>query len=365
MRVGINATFLTNRPSGAKNRFLKIYIPLIKKKKSISFTIFEPKNFSIKKIYKNIKNLTFVKTNISNNSKIQKIFYQYFYWRKIINKYKFDVFENFTFPIIKNNFGKTITTIHDLRYLYNFSRYVDKILFKFLISISLNKNDFIFVVSNTIKNELSNFFPKKKIITIFNCISNKKIEIKKSFKQRYKIKKKFILSVGHLEKRKNYLKLIESFKIFNKNNNYSYNLIIIGNDNGYKNIINDFIVNLNIENEVLIFSNIPDNQLFAAYRECDLFIFPSIYEGFGIPILEAIKLSSRICLSNIKVFKEITNNKANYFDPNSTISIVNAMNSLLKKNSKKNLKHLDIKRFYASNVVDKLNSFYKKKLKIA
>ena len=193
MRVGINATFLTNRPSGAKNRFLKIYIPLIKKKKSISFTIFEPKNFSIKKIYKNIKNLTFVKTNISNNSKIQKIFYQYFYWRKIINKYKFDVFENFTFPIIKNNFGKTITTIHDLRYLYNFSRYVDKILFKFLISISLNKNDFIFVVSNTIKNELSNFFPKKKLLQFLIVYQIKKLRLKKALNKDIKLKKNLFL----------------------------------------------------------------------------------------------------------------------------------------------------------------------------
>ena len=313
MRVGLNAIFLSSRPSGAKNRFLNIYIPLIKKIKSIDFVIFEPNNFSIKKKYKNIQNLTFVKTNISNNLKYSKILYEYFYWASILKKYKFDVFENFTFPIIKNKYGKTISTIHDLRYLHDFSTYLDKLIFKFALIFFLKKNDFIFTVSNSMKNEIKEFFPKKKIITVPNSILKRKVKIKKSFKKIYKIKKKYILSVGHLEKRKNYLKLIESFNIFNKNNKNAYNLIIIGNDNGFRNKIDKLIFKLDIRNDVLIFSGIPDKELYAAYKECDLFIFPSIYEGFGIPILEALRSNSKICLSNIEVFKEITKNNSNYF----------------------------------------------------
>jgi len=358
MRVGINATFLTARPSGAKNRFINIYIPFIKIAKHIKFVIFEPKNFSIKKNYKNIKNLTFVKTTISNEVRFAKIFYQYFYWQRILKKYKFDVFENFSFPTIKNSFGKTISTIHDLRFVQNFSSYFDRMLFKLTLCMSLNKNDFIFVVSNTIKNELSNFFPNKKIVTIFNSIPKRKIKIKIIFKKKFRIKKKYVLSVGHLEKRKNYLKLIESFKIFNKDHKNSYNLIIIGNDNGYKNIIDDLIIKLNIKNDVMIFSGITNEELFAAYKECDLFIFPSIYEGFGIPILEAISFSSRICLSNIDVFREIAKNKANYFDPKSLNSIVKTMNHALNK--KNVFKRFYIQRFSEQNVVDELNSFYKK-----
>ena len=65
IKIGLNATFLNNRASGAKQRFLNIYIPTIKKLNFIQFIIFEPKNFSLRKYFKKINNVIFVKTKIS------------------------------------------------------------------------------------------------------------------------------------------------------------------------------------------------------------------------------------------------------------------------------------------------------------
>ena len=84
-----------------------------------------------------------------------------------------------------------------------------------------------------------------------------------------------------------------------------------------------------MNNRVKIYSGLTDLEVYCAYKSCSLFIFPSLYEGFGIPILEAMNAKAPILLSEIDVFKEITENTLSYFNPNKTQSIQDAIQSIL------------------------------------
>ena len=160
---------------------------------------------------------------------------------------------------------------------------------------------------------------------------------------------KFIFTVGHFELRKNYLNLILSIK---KLKNLNIKLIIAGNANSKKEIIyKKNLQNIIFENKlnyrVKLLSNLSDDEIKILYKNCSLFIFPSTYEGFGIPVLEAMSFNKKIILSNIDPFKEIIKfNKKIFFDPSNPSDIarkikLNLKSSNINKNEyKKNLKFL-------------------------
>ena len=105
--------------------------------------------------------------------------------------------------------------------------------------------------------------------------------------------------------------------------------MIIGNNNGELNVVEELISSLSLSEKVKIYSGLTDLEVFCAYRSCSLFIFPSLYEGFGIPILEAMSAKIPIALSDLEVFKEITESHLTYFNPLDIQSIQASIKSLL------------------------------------
>ena len=90
---------------------------------------------------------------------------------------------------------------------------------------------------------------------------------------------------------------------------------------------------LDLNDHINFLSGLSDSEVLCAYKLCNLFVFPSLYEGFGIPILEAMAASRPIVLSDLPVFREITENKGVYFDPENIESIVNGVEQVLKSKS--------------------------------
>ena len=82
---------------------------------------------------------------------------------------------------------------------------------------------------------------------------------------------------------------------------------------------------LDLSDNVMILKNLPNWEVQSLYRLCSLFVFPSVYEGFGIPILEAMAAQRPMVLSDLPVFREITENQSIYFDPNKIESIADVI----------------------------------------
>ena len=129
-------------------------------------------------------------------------------------------------------------------------------------------------------------------------------------------------------------------------------------------MIKKLIKKLSLENDVVILSNLTDNQIIQAYKNAKLFIYPSLYEGFGIPIIEAMKYKTPLAASNLEVFKEITSKNCFYFNPNDFKSIYRvAINTLQDNKKRKKLQNFYVKRikiFENYKIAKEIKNFYKK-----
>ena len=128
--------------------------------------------------------------------------------------------------------------------------------------------------------------------------------------------------------------------------------------------IKNLIIKLRLSNNIKVFSNLNDFEVRCFYKLAKLFVFPSIYEGFGIPLLEAMASGLPMVLSNTEVFREITENKYSYFDHYDSLSIANRIKFiLLNKSIQKQMILYGKKRVnnFTLNVQRKtINNFYNK-----
>jgi glycosyltransferase involved in cell wall biosynthesis len=141
---------------------------------------------------------------------------------------------------------------------------------------------------------------------------------------KYDLPREYILAVGHLEKRKNYAKLIEAIALL-KQRKFDYPLVIIGNDSGELISLKKLISDMSLNDNILLLTDLSDDEVRCAYSSCALLAFPSVYEGFGIPILEAMVAGKPMVLSDLEIFREITQNQSVYFDERNVESIADAI----------------------------------------
>jgi len=370
MKYVLDISCLDELSSGAKQRFLNLYSLLINTNKKKEFLIIYTTFNDVKKIL-NYSNVSFIRNPFKQDSYLKKIIsiiFIYFYL-----KYKFKrikTVEYFTLPFFKIKKIKTIFTIHDVRRIFFAKYFFSRIFFKFFFKFFLNKTTNIIVVSKAIKNEMKEYFHKLKIVVIYNIIDNKFLQniAKKDIyiiKKKYNLPAKFILTVGHQEKRKNFLRLIESINILKKDNN-NIKLIIIGQKADETEKINRLIIKLNLSRNIKIFSNLNDFEVRCFYRLASLFVFPSIYEGFGVPLLEAMASNLPMVLSNTEVFREITQNKYSYFDQYDALSIANRIKFVLHNRAlqKKMIIYGKKRIVYFSSKVQskKINNLYNNKI---
>lgn len=322
--IGINATCFSNRPSGAKNRFVGFFRHIFNVNQDLSFVVYMPADCRLEKYFSKNQNVIFKRTPLKSTNPLQRFIFGLFYWYFELRRMNFDIFESFNLPLVKNPLGMSLLTIHDIRHIREFSWFK---FIKFIIhKRAIMQADSVITVSNSMRSEILEIFPETEITVIYNGINQ---SIKKDFDDQnhsiltqHKIEKPFILTVGHFEKRKNYANLLEAIKLYQKKYDSSLSLVIVGNDNGDLGRIRKKIKKLSMNNSVSILSGIGDTELVSLYSSAELFVFPSLYEGFGIPILESFQNECPIITSNINVFKEITENQILYFDPHSCEDIV-------------------------------------------
>ena len=198
----------------------------------------------------------------------------------------------------------------------------------------------IFCISENTKKDLINIYKinSKKIIVTPLGVDQKTYYVKN--------KEKYILFVGSRSKYKNLKNLFVAFSksFFLKKN---YKLIIFSEERPKKNEVN--LINKLKINENVLFKSGDDHELKKNFMKASLFVFPSKYEGFGLPILEAMRFGCPVACSNINVFKEVGGKSCFYFDPFKPKKIKNVLEKALKSSNSRNTKinegFLHIKKF--------------------
>jgi len=192
----------------------------------------------------------------------------------------------------------------------------------------------IIAISQSTKNDLVELFDidAKKIEVVHLATS---MEIDNDFKLEIELPKRYILFVGLRQGYKNFELFIEAVsQLLHKENDL---FIVCVGGSKFNHIEINLFNKLNIKDKVLQF-DLDDSSMSQFYNRALLFVFPSLYEGFGIPILESFACRCPLVCSNTSSLPEVAGNAAEYFDPSSKTSIYNAIeNVLLNENYRQEL----------------------------
>lgn len=216
-------------------------------------------------------------------------------------------------PLFVPKSKKLVVTIHDVAFITHpnsFSKFF-KVYYKLLMPSIVKRADKIITVSKYSKKEIEKYYPnaKGKIEVIY-------LGFGANFKEMNKIKKKNqLLYVGSMNERKNFIGVLKAFNLLDQK---GYKLLMIGNFFGNFNLdeesrllVDKAKQNPNIE----LLSSIDNNELAKIYNESKLFLFPSFYEGFGLPVLEAMTCGTPLICSDSSSLPEVGGDAVVYCDP--------------------------------------------------
>lgn len=210
----------------------------------------------------------------------------------------------------------TVVTIHDLSFFYYPDEFLKKDLYqlKNWTQYSIEKANKIIAVSKNTKKDVMNYYhiPKNKIEVIYNGFSDAIPPPLRGGISPHQ--KPYILYVGTIQPRKNLDTLITAFHLLLKEKS-DYSLVIAGKKGWLYEKIFDHVKILNLEDKIIFTGYISDEEKATLYENASLFVLPSLYEGFGIPILEAMNSGCPVISSLSSSLPEIGGDACLYFDP--------------------------------------------------
>lgn len=263
------------------------------------------------------------------------------YWRtfgisKDIRKNHIHIFHGLSGEIPRCLAGKgikKIVTIHDLIFLRypEFYKPVDRKIYESKFRYSCTYADKIIAISQQTKADIQHFFdvPEEKIQVIYQGCNQRfhsKVsdEAKMELKEKYQLPTNYLLYVGTIEERKNLLNLLKAMVI----GNIDTPLVVVGKSTPYRKRIEEYIHTNRIEN-VYFLSGVPDEDLPGIFQLADLFVYPSVFEGFGIPILEALYSKIPVITSKGSCFSEAGGANSMYIDPANPSEMADAIKQVL------------------------------------
>jgi glycosyltransferase involved in cell wall biosynthesis len=227
---------------------------------------------------------------------------------------------------------KEVVTIHDLifvRYpqLYSF---IDRKIYYYKFKFAANKADIIVAISEQTKKDIVEYLkisPAKIKVIYQGCSLEFKQEYtqnqKKIFIDKHQLPNKFLLNVGTIEKRKNLLNIVKSIY------NTSIPLVVVGKKTKYfREEVEPFIHMNKMEKQIIFLKSIDRNELAILYQLATIFIYPSVFEGFGIPIIEAMYSKTPVITTNYGVFHEAGGLYSLYINPNNVEDIQNTIQNI-------------------------------------
>lgn len=307
--------------------------------------------------YGNIFSPILKKINMNDLSEIKipiryHKFLSYGIYRRIWNVFPLDyqklftpnvdvsVFFNFIVP--PNISGRVITTVHDLTFI----RYPETMKvsnYKHIskgLRRSLDRSDVIISVSEFTKAELCNLMgvPEEKVKVVYSAPSiheNRCIKYLDTA-QKYRIQGEYILFVSTIEPRKNISRLLKAYDYLKQTKKIPHQLVLAGGKGWADDGILRDLSDLKSAQDVIITGFVTEEEKRVLYENASVFVYPSIYEGFGLPPLEAMLLGCPVVCANAASIPEIVGNAALMVDPFSIESIADGIYEVLDNNQIRN-----------------------------
>lgn len=306
-----------------------------------NYTIFTPPNASFNfNLKKNFNTLT-------SSESTSKIF-----WDNVKNSNSFSGFTPDIYHVPQNGVGlssdiscKKVITLHDiipLRMPETCSESYIKIFNNYMPDIIAN-SDAILTVSEYSKQDICKEFnyPENRVFVTYLAAEDFYMPLDKdycyqSLNDRYGIPSDFILYVGGFSPRKNITTLLKSFSLLKKKYKKPLKLVIAGFKGKSYPIYKSLSEKLNIDSDVIFPGFIDMDYMKFLYNAAKVFVYPSLYEGFGLPPIEAMSCGTPVISSNVTSMPEILGDSAILIDPKDSNAMCNAILNVLEDNKLKN-----------------------------
>ncbi len=319
MKIGIDGLLFTTKfPCGTRNYAEKLVANLARIDKKNEYYIFATKDITVPKS----KSFHFIKIK----SRLP-IFKRQIILPAVAKRYDIDLFHYLEpFGSLFNTHGSIITTVHDynLGYTYPYIKsFFRRVNGEILRSFTLRRSKYFITDTNNIKKELNNNGYSQKIFNIYLGVD----AIFKPAKVGNR-KNKYILAMADFAPRKNIKNTLKAFSLIHDRLPKLSIKVITTNQKAKERIYREAKC-LKIAGKVDVLENVDDKRLASMYRNAECFAYPSLYEGFGLPILEAMASGCPVITSDFGAMKEISGGAAVLVDPNDPGSISAAIVKLV------------------------------------
>ena len=272
---------------------------------------------------------------------------------------------------IQNSGIRSVVTIHDLIFLRHpeFYHWVDTKIYAWKFRQTLKEADHIIAISECTKRDILYYgdIDEQKISIVYQSFAPRfsaeiSEEQRSQVSRRYQLPLRYILNVGSIEARKNVLQAVQALPLLPDD----IALVIVGRHTPYTNQVLQFAHEHHLEHRVRVLHGVPDDHLPVLYAMAEAFVYPSVYEGFGIPIIEAISCGLPVVACTGSCLEEAGGPDCYYVQPGDVEGMADAIRHSLKgaadreqhiENSKKY-----IRRFSGCNVADQVVNVYQRLL---
>jgi len=233
-------------------------------------------------------------------------------------------------PLVKG--CPLVATIHDLAVFSMPDKYSCLRVFyhKQILRRLVHRCDRIITVSNYTKSDIVKHtgYPEERIHVIYSGLDTnvyRPLEVSASrehLRETYGISKPMIVYVSRLEHpAKNHLRLIQAFEQFKRRHDSPLVLVLAGPDWNGAEVVKDYAAQSSVRDQIHFLGSIPRDDIVRLYSTCELMAFPSLFEGFGFPLLEALACGARVICSDCTSLSELARGYAETFDPYSVDEI--------------------------------------------
>lgn len=336
MIIGINATYLAKKnKTGIENYASMLILKLLEQDKANTYRLFSPIHIDRSLLPKH--------ANYSLHISPFPRGWHRFRLPLSLLRHKVDLFFDPGYTIPPFISVPSIITIHDLAHKYFPQAYTASQISNLERTFKLAERKaagLIFTSQNT-QNDFFKFYPgaKAQSAVIYQGY-NKNEFIPGKQRDILKLEVPYILFVGRLERRKNVVNLIRAYvKMRHVNPELKHKLVLVGKESfGWDEIKKEIEINQKFGQDIIHIGYASASELPNLYACADLFVYPSLYEGFGIPILEAFASQTPVAAANTSSIPEVGGEAIYYFDPRSTDDIARVLAVAVKDKNGRKLK---------------------------
>lgn len=349
MRIGINARCLQTENTGLANYAINLLINLLSISPLEEYYLFSPrqeKRLSLKAYLRQgpsgdrcheVLSWPITLKSGSLVSQFIKVFWEKFYLTHELNRYQVDLLHDPSFSLPFNYQKPKILTVHDLSFLRFPAAFTARTYFyhKLFLGKVIEMADIVIAVSENVKQDIKEFYrtKDKKLRVIYEGVNDIYLEpddcgMNGKASNKFTAGKPYILSVSAMNPRKNIPRILKAFSLL-KDRHKDLLLVLVGRKAWGCADIEKTVNELDLNGRIIFTGYVDDNTLRCLYKNSLAFLYPSLYEGFGLPLLEAMACGTPVITSNISAMPEIAGQAALLVDPFNHCQIAEAIESIL------------------------------------